>query len=541
MKRHLFLLIIAALFSATSVFAQGGTTGPLTWNLSGGTLTISVTDGGTGAMPDYADWYDPDSAPWQEYEASIHTAIMESGVTSIGNYAFSMCTNLASVTIPNSVTTIRESAFCYCFSLTSVTIPNSITTIGRWAFCYTHLTSITIPNSVMTIGFAAFDQCSSLTTITISSSVTTIEDYAFNECTSLTSVTNLNLVPIEISSNVFSSVNQNACTLTVPTSAVSSYQNTGVWQEFNIVGGGFLVNPVSSNNERGYATGNGLYEGGKSTATLTAVAYIGSKFVNWEINGEVVSTANPYIFTVTEDVKLVANFEAETYLVTINVNNDEYGTATGAGMYEYNTTATVTATANNGYKFLNWTKNGAEISIDNPYSFIVTEDVELVANFEEVETYLVIVNANNDEYGTAIGDGIYEENEIATVTATANDGYKFINWTKDGVEVSTDNPFSFTVTEDIELIANFIDDVGIENIEVAAVKIYPNPTKGELKIESGELRVENLVIYDVFGKIQRIENWKTENTIDISHLSAGIYFVKISTEAGEVTRKVLKE
>jgi hypothetical protein len=60
-----------------------------------------------------------------------------------------------------------------------------------------------------------------------------------------------------------------------------------------------------------------------------------------------------------------------------------------------------------------------------------------------------------------------------------------------------------------------------------------------LKIESDGLRIENIVIYDISGKIQKIE--KLKNTIDISHFSTGIYFVKIYTEAGEVVRKVLKE
>jgi hypothetical protein len=73
------------------------------------------------------------------------------------------------------------------------------------------------------------------------------------------------------------------------------------------------------------------------------------------------------------------------------------------------------------------------------------------------------------------------------------------------------------------------------------VRIYPSPTPGVLKIESGELRIENVFIYDVLGKIQKIEGCKSENTIDISHLSAGMYFVKIRTEAGEAVRKVLKE
>jgi hypothetical protein len=84
-------------------------------------------------------------------------------------------------------------------------------------------------------------------------------------------------------------------------------------------------------------------------------------------------------------------------------------------------------------------------------------------------------------------------------------------------------------------------EVGIENIEIAVAKIYPNPTTGKLRIESGELRARSVVIYDVFGKVQKIRNWETENTIDISHFPVGIYFVKISTESGEVTKKVVKE
>jgi len=82
--------------------------------------------------------------------------------------------------------------------------------------------------------------------------------------------------------------------------------------------------------------------------------------------------------------------------------------------------------------------------------------------------------------------------------------------------------------------------LSIPNISLKSeLKVYPNPTCGELKIESGELRIEDIVIYDVFGKIQKIE--KLKNAIDISHLSTGIYFVKIRTEAGEVVKKVLKE
>ena len=104
-------------------------------------------------------------------------------VTTIGNYAFDRCTNLTSVTIPNSVTTIGSQAFNQCGNLTSVTIPDSVTTIGVYAFSgCNNLTSVTIPNSVTTIEWSAFSGCKSLKSVTIPNSVTTIGDGAFRGC-----------------------------------------------------------------------------------------------------------------------------------------------------------------------------------------------------------------------------------------------------------------------------------------------------------------------------------------------------------------------
>ncbi len=149
---------------------------------STGVLTIS----GTGKMTDYHDY---DSTPFYK-DTKIKVITIDFGVTSIGDYAFNLCTSLTSVTIPNSVTSIGYEAFDYCESLTSITIPNSVTSIGDYAFrgC-TSLTSITIPNSVTSIGRSAFDNCTSLTSITIPNSVTSIGGDAFYGCTSLTSIT----------------------------------------------------------------------------------------------------------------------------------------------------------------------------------------------------------------------------------------------------------------------------------------------------------------------------------------------------------------
>ena len=112
----------------------------------------------------------------------------DGSVTSIGDSAFSHCTGLTSIAIPDSVTTIGDYAFDGCTALTSITIPESVTSIGDRAFEGSSLTSITIPNSVTSLGDNAFSRCTALESVTISSGLTRIGTQAFRDCTELTSV-----------------------------------------------------------------------------------------------------------------------------------------------------------------------------------------------------------------------------------------------------------------------------------------------------------------------------------------------------------------
>ena len=112
------------------------------------------------------------------------------GVTSIGDYAFNDCLGLTQITIPEGVTSIGDDAFYDCLSLTQIAIPESVTSIGNGAFSgCSKLTEIAIPEGVTSIGYGTFAYCSNLKEITIPESVASIGDYAFIDCFNLKEIT----------------------------------------------------------------------------------------------------------------------------------------------------------------------------------------------------------------------------------------------------------------------------------------------------------------------------------------------------------------
>jgi len=81
---------------------------------------------------------------------------------------------------------------------------------------------------------------------------------------------------------------------------------------------------------------------------------------------------------------------------------------------------------------------------------------------------------------------------------------------------------------------------GIDNVEMQNLKIYPNPVKDELRIDNGELRINKVEICDLTGKMVNSQ-WLNGKSINVANLPQGIYFVKIETDKGNVTRKFIKE
>lgn len=213
------------------------------------------------------------------------------------------------------------------------------------------------------------------------------------------------------------------------------------------------VNPSNG----GTVSGTGTYASG-STCTLHATPNSGYSFVKWTRNGTQVSTNPNYSFTVTGNASYVAHFQQNTtnYTITATASPSNAGTITGAGSYASGSTCTLRATPNNGYTFVNWLENGTSVSTNATYSFIVTSNRNLVAVFDVVPTnYTITATANPSNGGSVTGGGTYASGSTCTLRATANSGFAFVNWTKNGTQVSTNSTYSFTVTGNGSYVANF--------------------------------------------------------------------------------------
>ncbi len=203
----------------------------------------------------------------------------------------------------------------------------------------------------------------------------------------------------------------------------------------------FTLTVMSSDSALGSVTGGGVYEYGVNVM-ITAWPVAHHHFTGWQDG----NTTNPRTVVVTSDSLFIASFAPDQYNIVVAPNDPQAGSVTGGGRYTYGDSVTLVATPVIGSHFEQWSDGNTE----NPRSFIATQDLILVAEFEFIQ-YHIIAGVNNDSLGSVSGGGIYHYGDTATLTAVPATGSHFVNW-NDGL---TDNPRTIIVSQDVPLIANF--------------------------------------------------------------------------------------
>lgn len=242
----------------------------------------------------------------------------------------------------------------------------------------------------------------------------------------------------------------------VSTQAIYTFtvtSNRNLVANFTAVPQNYTIAVSANPTQGGTVTGGGTYPAGQS-CTVAATANNGYVFANWNENGNVVSTTARYTFTVNGNRTLVANFTQQNYTITATADPANGGTVTGGGTFTYGQSCTLTATPATGYTFINWTKNGQQVSTNATYTFNVTESAAFVAHFQ-VQSFTINVSSNPNNGGTVAGGGTYTYGQNCTVIATPTQRYVFVNWTENGTPVSTNATYSFVVNANRNLVANF--------------------------------------------------------------------------------------
>ena len=175
---------------------------------------------------------------------------------------------------------------------------------------------------------------------------------------------------------------------------------------------------------------------------LEAIANYGYHFVKWN-DGD---TSNPRTIKLTQDTTFIAKFAKNTYSVTTESSNLEYGTTSGGGAALYLDQLQISATPDYGYHFTQWSDGNT----DNPRTIVLTQDTTFTAEFAK-NTCSIVTLSSNSEWGTATGGGSALYLDQLQIFATTNYGYHFAKWNDGNME----NPRLVTVTGNATYTAKF--------------------------------------------------------------------------------------
>ena len=492
--------------------------------------------------------------------------IIPNSVMSIWSYAFYGCSSLSSISIPNSVEWIFAMAFADCNNLTSISISKSVEYIEFDAFsgcsslntiivdsdnpfydsrnnCNAIITSLTnklvvgckttiIPNSVTTIGSYAFSGCSGLTRIDIPNSVTSILNGAFSNCTSLASITIPNSVTTIGSSALFGC--SSLMTINLPNSlmsiGVAAFKDTGVYNEESnwennvlYIGNYLLIAREGFDLDYEVKTGTSLIaDGAFQHLFLTSIS----------IPNSVTSIGRSTFY----DCKRLTTISLPDFITSIG-DYAFYDCENLANIVVY---STVPPTLGEG-AFIGSEVASLYVPCGSGEAYANAQNWSLFTNIIETDlTYAVEVHANDESLGSVqIPQHPDCQSHVATVLALPINESLFLNWSINGQVVSTNNPYTFVVNEDVELVAIF-SGVGLEEESIQLVSVSPNPAKDRIKVNCGDMR--SISLFSLDGSIIKTINVMDANEMEInlSGLAKGLYMLRIETQNGMmINRKII--
>ena len=461
------------------------------------------------------------------------------GVKVIGVYAFygDFSYGISSVTIPSSVTSIENYAFHSCKNLTLVTIPSGVTSIEISAFyrCTSLQTVNFNATNCTSAGYSLFYNCSAFTTLNIGCNVTNIPANAFNGCSALRDIYSHSEVPPTVANaNAFTNVSKTSCVLHIPAGTTAAYNAAGsTWNTFtNKVEDVAKQDTIIINDTICYGEIYNL-NGFNFVATLSNT-YFNNDF---NINGcDSVTRLNLMVYQKQDTVIF-----SDTVLDGITYNRNGFNfVATASGRY-----------FNNDFN-INGCDSVTQLNLTVKKTYTISGTVTHNGNL--LSGVAIIYNNDGDSVVTgAIGFYTLTVESNANVTLLPRkSGYSF-----NPPYIVCNNVLSNLVNQDFTATK----EVGIVETHCnASLRIYPNPTNSQLRIENYELRDGEIEIYDVVGRLQYIHrhcgldpqspannainneiagqarNDGSGISIDISHLANGLYFLKI----GNKTVKIIK-
>ena len=387
-----------------------------------------------------------------------------SGVTNIGNRAFSECSFLPIITIPNGVTSIGEYAFDRCFALEGITLPDNLASIGDYAFnsCGS-FTQITIPANVDSIGYCAFDN-TEISTVILSGAV-----------------------PPTLKSNVFT---DKVTSIIVPKSALAAYKEAASWSNYTDRLKAYFSVDASSLTNGTVTIDENVLSG--ETATLKVVPAENYQLkadslkviynTDKSIVPEAKQTEGEYTFVMPEyDVEITAEFEEKPSEIKFTVSSDK-------SVYDEGELITLTATVMDGNtpvdnEYVVFSVNGRTITVKTingscsistslpAGSYTISacyakdgdeykDEVEVTVRKQPNENYIVKFDLNNGNTNGPEMQTIEEGKKATKPENPTYEGFVFAEWYTDK-DCTDGNEYDFDseVKEDFVLYAKWISNL----------------------------------------------------------------------------------